>query len=379
MHRSSGYNDFEWAISRNRLMLKIIGLWPPDNRDSRQIVKLKFQRLCNIITLLFVVAIPSLILLIKVWGNMILMIDKMQYSLPQLMTVWKICIIWYKQEVLSPLIDMIKGDWMQVKIKEERYIMLKYARISRAIALCGMCMVFSGIIILFGLPCLEIIKRYTTNLTDFEKHLSIPTYYLYDVTKSPEFELTLLAQTFATFIFGISYTAIDNLFALLAFHVCGQLEILHLRLKHMKKYPNYDEVLKYNVQDHIRLIRSIKIIDDTFNLMLLAMVLYFAILFCLQGFLMVNVMNQKDQLSVTQWAWCVISTISYALHMCLYCVVGEILLTQNSAEFRSAHYTLIIQVKDISAKQLSASASCYPYLSPYAAVFQLSAKSSRCD
>ncbi|XP_032681323.1 uncharacterized protein LOC116848873 [Odontomachus brunneus] len=332
MHRSNGYNDFEWAINPNRLMLKIIGLWPPDNRDSHQIVKLKFQRLCSFITLLFVITIPSLMSLIRVWGDMILMIDNMQYSLPLSMAVLKICIIWYKQEVIAPLIDMIERDWVKVKIKEERNIMLRCARIARAITICGMFMIFFAMISLFGLPFLEITKSYATNLTDFGKHLPIQTYYLHDVTKSPQYELTLLAQTFATSIGGICYIAIDNLFGLLVFHICGQLENLHLRLTHMKKYPNYDEVLKYNVQDHIRLIRSIEIIDDSFNLMLLGLVLYFAILFCLQGFLIVNVIIQKDQLSVMQLGWIVVATVSVILHMCLYCAVGEILLMQKALE-----------------------------------------------
>ncbi|XP_032681757.1 odorant receptor 13a-like [Odontomachus brunneus] len=330
MHRSSGYNDFEWAINLNRFMLKVVGLWPLDNRDSRQIVKLKFQRLCCFIIILFVVAIPSLISLIRVWGDMILMIDNMQYCLPLSMIVLKICIIWYKQEVLGLLIDMVEEDWVKVKMKEERNIMLKCARIARTIAVCGMFMAFFGIISLYGLPFFKITKSCVTNLTDFEKHFPIPSYYLHDVTKSPQFELTLLAQAFASSIGSMSYSAVDNLFGLLAFHVCGQLENLHLRLKHMKKYRNYDEVLKYNVQDHIRLIRSIKIIDDIFNLMLLGLLLYFAILFCLQGFLIVNVIKQKDQLSVSQLVWFVVATVSFLLHMCLYCAVGEILVIQVS-------------------------------------------------
>ncbi|XP_032681356.1 uncharacterized protein LOC116848902 [Odontomachus brunneus] len=150
---------------------------------------------------------------------------------------------------------MIEGDWMKVKIKEERGVMLRYARISRAIAVCALFLIFSALIVILGLPWLEITKRLVTNLTESGKHLPISLYYLHDVTKSPQFELTLLAQTIALSIGGISYTAIDNLFALLVFHVCGQLENLHLRFSHMKKYSNYDEILKYNVRDHIRLIR----------------------------------------------------------------------------------------------------------------------------
>ncbi|XP_032681322.1 uncharacterized protein LOC116848872 [Odontomachus brunneus] len=328
MNRSSEYNDFEWTISLNRLMLKIIGLWPPDNRDSRQIVGPKFRRLCSFITLLFVFTIPSLISLIRVWGDMILMIDNMQFSLPLSMALLKVCIIWYKQEVLSPLIDMVKADWLKVKIKEERDVMLRCARITRAIAMCGLFIVFFALIIVFGLPCLEMTRKYGTNLTNSGKHLPIQTYYLHDVSKSPQFELTLLAQAFAMLISSFSYSGVDNLLGLLVLHVCGQLENLHSRLIHIKKYPNYNEVLKYNVQDHNRLIRSIEIIDDTFNLMLLGLIFYFAILFCLQGFLIVNVINQKDQLSIMQLSWFAIATTSLFLHMCLYCAVGEILVIQ---------------------------------------------------
>ncbi|XP_032681339.1 uncharacterized protein LOC116848889 [Odontomachus brunneus] len=311
-------------------MLKIVGLWPSDNRDSRQTVGPKFQRLCSFITLLFVITIPSLISLIKACGDMVLMIDNMQYCLPFSMTILKMCIIWYKQEVLVLLIDIIERDWVKVRIKEERDVMLRCARITRTIAICGLLMLIFALIIVFGLPCVEMTRGYITNLTNSGKYLPIPTYYLHDVTKSPQFELTLLAQIVAMSMGGICYSAVDNLFGLLVFHVCGQLENLYLRLRHMKKFPNYDEILKYNVQDHICLIRSIKIIDDTFNLMLLGLVLYFAITFCLQGFLIVNSFKQKDELSIMQLSWFVAATVITSLHMCLYCAVGEILVIQKT-------------------------------------------------
>lgn len=39
----------------------------------------------------------------------------------------------------------------------------------------------------------------------------------------------------------------------------------------------------------ITLYRSVDVIENTFNLMLLALLVYFAILFCLQGFLIISV------------------------------------------------------------------------------------------
>lgn len=41
--------------------------------------------------------------------------------------------------------------------------------------------------------------------------------------------------------------------------------------------------------------RSADVIEDTFNLMLLALLLYFTTLFCLQGFLIISVSHNKGK------------------------------------------------------------------------------------
>ncbi|XP_019695894.2 odorant receptor 43a-like isoform X3 [Harpegnathos saltator] len=309
MERTDGYNDLEWAIGLNRLVLKIIGLWPSDNRGSHMTMKSKIQLLCSVIMLLFVLAIPSFLSLIRVWGDMTLVVDNLIYSLPVSIAILKVCILWYKQEDLVLLIDMIATDWMKPKMKEERDVMLRLAKISHP-----------------GKP------------------LMVQAYYLHDVSKSPQFELTLLAQGIALFITGISYYAIDHFFGLLVLHVYGQMENLHIRLTHMERYTNFDSVLKYNVQDHSRLMRFIEIIDDSFDLLLLVIILYFGIIFCLLGFVIINILNEDGQLSFMQIVWFVGATISFLLHMYLYCVVGETLVTQCEKIHRAAYeytwYTL---------------------------------------
>ncbi|XP_011135389.2 odorant receptor 43a-like isoform X2 [Harpegnathos saltator] len=329
MKHSRKHNDFKWAISLDRFMLRVVGLWPPDNYDTREAVKSKIRLLYNIITMLFVLIIPTLISLIRVWGDMILMIENMQYSLPFMSTIFKISIIWYKQADLLPLINMMERDWMKPKTKEERDVMLNRARIIRVIAICGISWALCGITITFSFPYFGLRLRQVTNLTDFGKPLPIPSYYLHNVSKSPQYELTLLMQSITATACGCSYTTIDHFLGLLVLHICGQLENLHLRLSRMEKYSNFNAALEYNVQDHIRIIRSVDIIDHTFNSMLLVLVLYFGVLFCFQAFLIVEVVNRKGQLSLTQMIWFVAAIIYILMHMCLYCIVGEILVMQS--------------------------------------------------
>ncbi|XP_019695887.2 odorant receptor Or2-like [Harpegnathos saltator] len=329
--------DFEWAVSRNRLMLRIAGLWPPDNYDARKAVKSKIRLLYNFSIVFIVLAMPALISLIRVWGDMILMIENMQYTLPIMGTLFKICILWQKQKDLQTIVDMVASDWLKSKTNEEREVMLKRARIVRTIAMYGLFSTILTVTTAFSFTCFELIFRHLTNRTDAGKSLPIPLDYLYDVTKSPQYELTLVAQIFASVTCGCSYIGVDHFLGLLVLHVCGQLENLHSRLTYMDKYPNFTAALQHNVQDHVRLIRSIEIIDNAFDSMLLILVLYFAIIFCLQGFLIVDVVNRKGQLSMIQLLWFVVATLYVLLHMCFYCIVGEILVIQSEKIYQATY------------------------------------------
>ncbi|CAL1677181.1 unnamed protein product [Lasius platythorax] len=320
----------EWAIGLNRCMLRIVGLWPQDSKNSREALLSKFRFLFNVITLIFVLTIPALVSLIRVWGDMMLMIDNLQYTLPLLITLLKVSIVWYKKRALSSLIDMIVRDWMRVKAKEERRIMLKRAKNIRVLALCGGVMILFTLLITIPSLLFGFTLRHVTNLTDPGKPLLIQAYYLHDVSKSPQFELTFMIQAIALTLSGLSYTGIDNFLGLLILHICGQMENLHLRLLKLGNNPNFKAALKFNVKDHVRLIRSIQVIDNIFDLMLLGLLFLFGILFCLHGFLIINVVNQGGHLSFMQLTSYILASVCVLMHMCLYCAVGEFLVVQVS-------------------------------------------------
>ncbi|XP_070152485.1 odorant receptor 10-like [Polyergus mexicanus] len=347
----------EWTIGLNRCMLRIVGLWPQDS-NSRETLLPKLRLLFNVITLIFVLTIPAVMSLIRVWGDMILMIDNLQYTLPLLITptwltgtVLKVSIMWCKKKALSSLIDMIVRDWMRVKVKKERKIMLKRARNTRVLALCGGVMILFTLLItvpaFFGLTV-----RHVTNLTDPGKPLLIQAYYLHDVSKSPQFELTFLVQAIALTLSGLSYTGIDNFLGLLILHICGQMENLHLRLLNLGNNPNFKAALKFNVKDHIRLIRSIEVIDNTFDLMLLGLLFLFGILFCLHGFLIINVVNQGGHLSFMQLTSYILASVCVLMHMCLYCAVGEFLVTQSEKIHRATYEYIWYNLEAKAARNL---------------------------
>jgi len=152
---------------------------------------------------------------------------------------------------------MIAKDWLRLKSDEERKIMIKCARIPRMMIICGfIVMVMSIVLLVIPQIFFGITLRYITNVTDPGKPLILQSHYFYDTDMSPYFEFTFVAQSVTLAMCGLSYTTIDSLFALLVFHVCGQLENLKGRLTMAsEKNQNFDYVLADVVMDHVRLIR----------------------------------------------------------------------------------------------------------------------------
>ncbi|XP_039312082.1 odorant receptor 43a isoform X2 [Solenopsis invicta] len=335
MDRSNKYNDdytnLEWAIELHRYMLTIVGLWPQSSqqiKDEYKKFSAKFRMLLNVFILSFVLIIPTVAHLIKVWGDLLQTIENLQFSLPFLVTELKIFIMWHKKEVLSMLINMVIKDWTRVKMDEERNVMLEKARIARLLLKLGVFVTALAVFIRLGSVFFIEYIWHANNDTNHKRALPILTYYWYDLSSSPKYELAYLAQTIGCCLATLTYMGIDDFLALLILHICGQLENLHLRLLNLGKDPDFKAALKYNVKDHIRLIRSVEVIDNTFNLMLLSVIGFFCIFFSLQGFLALNA-NRDNHLPMSLLLFYIFGSLCVLIHTCLYCVAGELLVIQN--------------------------------------------------
>jgi len=149
---------------------------------------------------------------------------------------------------------MIARDWVKSKSKGERDVMIRCAQNARLIIALSYFGSISLLIILIIATALGYNVRYTTITNDTRKPLPLQGYY--DASASPQFELMFLVQCVSLLMVTLLYTSTDNLLGLLVLHVCGQLENLTGRLQRMRESKNFIMILKINVLDHIRLIRS---------------------------------------------------------------------------------------------------------------------------
>ncbi|KAF3054314.1 Odorant receptor 279 [Nylanderia fulva] len=304
--------------------------------------------------LTFVWGIPLVHALIRVWGNMTLMIDNLRITLPALMILLKYIIMQRKQSVILSIINMIREDWMSLNlIDAERNVMIKRSRTARLFVIYLNVLFILTLIVVSMLPWFGLSFRHVTNLTDQNRPLLLQTYYLYDTDKSPQFELTYLSQFISLLLAMIIYMSIDTFFVFVIFHVCGQLENFRRRLINLIPGKDFDKVLNNNVITHLKLIRYVNNIKNIFTLMILGSIMYFAIVFCLAGFVLLVEINTNEKINAEnflQICYMMVEIITLLLQMFFYCYAGELIIEQVSNNFTrfilkyNIHYLRSIEV-----------------------------------
>lgn len=160
-------------------------------------------------------------------------------------------------QVLLPIVNMIAEDWAKLKTDFEKRVMIRQARMARTINIFGYILVCVLIWLLMVFPRFGVTIRYITNVTDIKKLLPLPTYYMYDVSETPYFEIMYIIQSTSLLVATFCYTGVDNFFGVAILHICGQLENLRFHLSNMKESQTSKHILAATVEDHIRLIRYI--------------------------------------------------------------------------------------------------------------------------
>lgn len=160
-------------------------------------------------------------------------------------------------EAIVPIMNMIMEDWIKSKSAQDRNVMIRRAQTARIIITCAYCIMGIACFFIIILPSFGISMRLTPNITDPGRPMPLQTYYIYDITKRPQYELTLIGQAIYVSVAMMAYTGIDNFLSLLVFHICGQLDILKNHLTYLDKHKNYHEVLKCCIAKHVRLLRFV--------------------------------------------------------------------------------------------------------------------------
>ncbi|XP_011861765.1 PREDICTED: uncharacterized protein LOC105558599 isoform X2 [Vollenhovia emeryi] len=262
MNRSkyTTHQDFEWAMKLNRITLEFIGLWPKTIENSRQKLMCNLRVLVVFLALTFGILIPCIHSFIRIYGDVMLMIDNLQATSAALSSTIRITIFWWKIEGIIPIIDMIAEDWGRPKDAQERNIMIRRAQSARLIIMSAYSIMALGCVFLFILPAFGVSIRLRSNITDPGRPLPLQSYYI-----------------------------------------------------------------------------AIEVIEDTYSIILLALFVYFSILFALCGVRIIALFDEGNDFSLASLVFFVCMVFNIFGHMCLYCALGEFLVAKCDEMYYAAY------------------------------------------
>ncbi|XP_033304678.1 odorant receptor 4-like [Bombus bifarius] len=261
---------------------------------------------------------PQTINLLLIAGNSNLVIENLSTNITTTISLMKAMAVWIKGKPLKFLVKCMANDWNTTTDKAERETMVNIRRITRKTTIRSTLM--ANIVLLAFVPARLFSMRYSDNMLFYRG------YFPYNITISPNYELTMIGQFMATFYAATTYTAVDTFVVLLIFHVCGQLSNLRDDLRKIHSYDKKDleKKLQKIIQKHEYISR-----------------------FVFKKFVLfedgkkdgrsTSFGEQEMEYMILQLSFLLIYVVYVMLHLFLYCYMGE-KLTSESTEIADTVY-----------------------------------------
>ncbi|XP_024940150.1 odorant receptor 85b-like isoform X2 [Cephus cinctus] len=326
--------DMKFVTNIHRLVLAPIGLWP-DVENIKKDKVLKFKIISSILLVLVFVYLPQTILLVTRIDDFDLVIQILATGeIVCSCALIKIIILYFNRQALGKLLKYMEEDWMNsVNANEEtKGILLKKGKFVRRFCISNI--LFSYLT--FLLRVLVKIQFHITKTSECETHRGLefffPSYFPKYMLKSPNFELIFIGQIVATVIVINIYIGCDNFLVLLIMHVSARSTILRALLRdlplkvHPKDSIKFMKELGIIVRRHEHLNRFASMIDDNFNIILLAQMTLLAALLCFLCFqLIMKVQVQNAEVSTMEIVFLIFFILATLIPLYIYCYFGEIL------------------------------------------------------
>lgn len=250
--------DNDYSLQFNRWILKSIGAWPELTTNS--IIK-------NILINILRLTCHSLIALTVVSATLYILFEEKDLHLKLkaigptshfLMGSISYCSLLHHNDRIRTSIDHMETDWRMAKKEHDRELMLRNARVGRAIA--GVCaLIMQGGVICYILASgMSRISVVIGNKTIETWRLPLPSFNkIVDTRLSPVYEVVLALQCLSTIVVNNITIGACGLAAVFAMHATGQLNVVMLRLEELvtEKQELLQLKLANIVEHHLRALR----------------------------------------------------------------------------------------------------------------------------
>jgi hypothetical protein len=230
--------DFKLTIRPNILFLKLVGLWPIDEHD--------FYRLYTLVITVLVMGLYNVFRVINifyVYTDLQVLTATIYLTVTDLAVMVKSILFIYNVQTLKQLTVTINCDLFQPKTAEQKDLAKKSLNEWKVTYV-----VFCGLVV-------TTLSMWTIspliNNSDGHRQLPLPSWYPYNTTTSPYYEITYVCQVISMWVLATANTNIDSLIAALMMYIGSQCDILCDDLKKLPKSRENETDFKRSLTDCI--------------------------------------------------------------------------------------------------------------------------------
>ncbi|EFN78623.1 hypothetical protein EAI_17421 [Harpegnathos saltator] len=249
-----------YSLQINRWFLRPIGAWPelPTSSATERTLSKILRLICHILIALTVV--PSILYILFEEKDFRLKLKAVGPTSHWLMGGINYCSLLYQKKQIRRSIEHMETDWRMVKRERDRELMLRNAKVGRAIAsLCALIMqggIFSYNVARGTSPILVVIGNETVAIG----RLPCPSFNkIVDTRFSPVYEVVLTLQCLSTIVVNNTTVGACGLAAVFAMHACGQLSVVMSRLEELDGEKDECHIVQRKlanlVERHLRALR----------------------------------------------------------------------------------------------------------------------------
>ncbi|KOC59503.1 Odorant receptor Or2 [Habropoda laboriosa] len=284
------------SVSVTAFYLKIIGFWLADTYEEKR--RRKFAQNCTILMLMCAVLLEVRDIY-HIWGDFGAVVYVMCNILTVGISLFKILVSMRSKEKFLELIKYARTNFWHSDYDSQEQMIVNECKRSCTFLICVFNFFANGTV--SGYIIRPIVESIGKNESD--RILIVNFWIDFPTTMTPYYEILFTSQVFIVMYVCISYLCIDNFLCMINLHTATQFRILQYRLSNVcganersdkisKKTPsNSDECyakFKNCIQQHQALIEYCNELQEVFGLFVLAQVLLFSLLMCLDGYLVME-------------------------------------------------------------------------------------------
>ncbi|KAG9435161.1 odorant receptor 58 [Apis mellifera carnica] len=323
--------DIVYVTKHNKWILNSIGIWPTVLKGIDEYLPKIAIALSNLVLSFTVIQCVLHILLEQ--KDPILRLKILGLTFFSFISLMKYWVLTMRKPKIKLCIEQIQHDWKQVEFERDRKLMLKYGIIGRNLSMYSIVFMYSGGIIYHTVMHYKL-GSYVDEYNRTIKLLIYPTYSrLYDVQKSPVYELVYILQCICGYMFDAVTVGACGLAALFATHICGQIDIVMAKLedlvdgKFSKENSNPNIRLIEIIEHHIKILRFSAMVETVLQEVCFLEFIGSTFVICLLEYYCITDWQQNNTIGLTTYSLLLISLV---FNIFLLCYIGNLLIEKSS-------------------------------------------------